>query len=321
MFVRGKTALLVVGGLALALAAGCSSSDGGDNKSSDAGAPAAQEPAGAPGGAKVESQTGGDQTQAGGQAPELGRAIVYNGQITVRVEQVADATQRVRTLATSAGGFVGSEKSASGGSQAQSSITIRVPAEKFDGILSDVAKLGKELDRSVNAEDVTAAVVDLEARIKAQQASVDSVRRMFSQAKQLSEVVQLEQELSRRQAELDALLAKQRRLDDLVKLSTVTVNLVGPDTPYIEPKSDDPSFLGGLEAGWDTFLFILRIAAAVIGFLLPFLIVAAVLAVPFWWWLRRRRRALPAPPGSPAPSAPAAPAASAAPAAPAATEE
>jgi hypothetical protein len=302
MFVRGKTALLAVAGLTLALAAGCAA----DNSSKDSGgaAPAAQEPAvGAAGDAgKAESQTGADQTQTGGQAPELGRAIVYNGQITVRVEQVADAAQRVRTLATSAGGFVGSEKSASGGSQAQSSITIRVPAEKFDGTLSDVAKLGKELDRSVNAEDVTAAVVDLEARIKAQQASVDSVRRMFSQAKQLSEVVQLEQELSRRQAELDALLAKQRRLDDLVKLSTVTVNLVGPDTPYVQPKGEDPSFLGGLKAGWDSFVFILRIAAAVLGFLLPFLIVAAVLGVPFWWWLRRRRRALPAAPAPPAAS-------------------
>ncbi|NUO59089.1 MAG: DUF4349 domain-containing protein [Hamadaea sp.] len=307
MLVRRKTVALALAGLALVFVAGCGASDKNSTDSGGA-APAAVAPEGA---GDLGSKTGADQSttseQGGGQVPEIGRAIVYNGQITVRVDDVEAAAQRVRSAATSVGGFVGSEKSSSGGSQAQSSITIRVPADKFEPVLADAAKLGKELDRSVNAEDVTATVVDLEARIKAQQASVDSVRRMFAQAKQLSEVVQLEQELSRRQAELDALLAKQRRLDDLVKLSTITVTLVGPDTPYVEPKSEDPSFLGGLRAGWDTFVVILKVAAAVLGFLLPFLVVAAVVLVPLWWWLRRRR-AIPAAPATPVTAAaPAAP--------------
>ncbi|MEV6964935.1 DUF4349 domain-containing protein [Hamadaea sp. NPDC051192] len=298
MLVRRKTVALALAGLALVLVAGCGASDKTD---SGGAAPAAVAPEGA---GDLGSKTGADQNttseQGGGQPPEIGRAIVYNGQLTVRVDDVEVAAQRVRSAATGVGGFVGSEKSTSGGSRAQSSITIRVPADKFDSVLADAAKLGEELDRSVNAEDVTATVVDLDARIKAQQASVDSVRRMFAQAKQLSEVVQLEQELSRRQADLDALLAKQRRLDDLVKLSTITVTLVGPDTPYVEPKSEDPSFLGGLRAGWNTFVVILKVAAAVLGFLLPFLVVAAVVLAPLWWWLRRRRPTPPAVPAAPA---------------------
>jgi Domain of unknown function (DUF4349) len=293
MLVRRKTVALALAGLTLVFVAACASTNSGDSSTNSGGAaPAAVAPEGA---GDLGSKAGTEQSTTSGngqsgQAPELGRAIVYNGQITVRVDDVEAAAQRVRAMATGAGGFVGSEKSSSGGSRAQSYITIRVPAEKFDATLSDAAKLGKELDRSVNAEDVTAAVVDLDARIKAQQASVDSVRRMFTQAKQLSEVVQLEQELTRRQAELDALLAKQRRLDDLVKLSTITVNLVGPDTPYVEPKHEDPSFLGGLRSGWDAFGMILKIVSAVLGFLLPFGIAAAVVLVPSWWWLRRRRR-------------------------------
>ncbi|NUR47757.1 MAG: DUF4349 domain-containing protein [Hamadaea sp.] len=294
MLVRRKTVALALAGLALVFVAGCGASD--KNSSDSGGAAPAVNPEGV-GDLGAKTANGADQSttsgQGSGQVPEVGRAIVYNGQITVRVDDVELAAQRVRSAATGVGGFVGSEKSTSGGSRAQSSITIRVPADKFDSVLADAAKLGKELDRSVNAEDVTATVVDLEARIKAQQASVDSVRRMFAQATKLTEIVQLEQELSRRQAELDALLAKQRRLDDLVKLSTITVTLVGPDTPYVEPKTEDPSFFGGLKAGWNTFVVILKVASAVLGFLLPFLIVAAVVLVPLWWLLRRRRTARP----------------------------
>lgn len=281
---RTKSGLLAAVGLTLLLSAGCGSSDKTDS-SGGGDAPIAREPAaGAP---NEAGKAEGDQSQAGGQAPALGRAIVYTGQITVRVERVPATAEQVRTLATSVGGFVGSEKSTSDGSRDQSTITVRVPAKEFDSVLNQLGKLGKELDRSATTEDVTTTVVDLEARIAAQRASVDSVRRMFAQAKQLNEVVLLEKELTQRQAELDALLAKQRRLDDLVALSTVTVNLVGPDTPYASP---EPSFVDGLKAGWQAFLFILKVAAVAIGFLLPFLLVAALVGVPLLWWLRRGRR-------------------------------
>ncbi|NUT34655.1 MAG: DUF4349 domain-containing protein [Hamadaea sp.] len=299
MVVRARTALLATAGIVLALAAGCASNDNAKSTSgADGGAPAAA-PAGEKAGVQDlsagQGQGSGTTGQGSGQAPEVGRAMIYTGTMTVRVDDVTASAEKVRTLANGQGGFVGSEKSSSRDSEESSTITIRVPADKFDGVLTDLGKLGEELDRQVTTEDVTAAVVDLEARIKAQQASVDSVRRMFTQAKQLSEVVQLEAELTKRQAELDALLAKQRRLDDLVQLCTITVTLVGPNTDYQPKEDEDPSFLGGLKAGWNTFLFILRVAAAVIGFVLPFAVVAAIVVVPLWFWLRRRR-ALPPPP-------------------------
>ena len=78
-------------------------------------------------------------------------------------------------------------------------------------------------------------------------------------------------------------------------LSTVTVSLIGPEIPYVEPKSDDPSFLGGLQSGWDTFLVLLKVASAVLGFLIPFLVVAALVGVPLIWWLRRKRRPIAGP--------------------------
>ncbi|WP_034591267.1 DUF4349 domain-containing protein [Hamadaea tsunoensis] len=293
MSTRSLRRPLAAAGLVVLLATGgCAASSDSGATSSDAGAPAPA--AQAPGADEKAAGGGTGYTSApGGQTANdpaaYARSIIYNGQITVRVEHVSDTATRVRTLATSSGGFVGDEKSDGSPGHEESTLTLRVPADKFGSILDDLAKLGTELSRSLSTQDVTDTVVDLDARIAAQKASVDSVRRMFTQAKQLSEVVLLEKELTQRQAELDSLMAKKRHLDDLVTLSTITITLVGPQTPYVQPKKADPTFLGGLSTGWDTFVTMLKVASAVLGFLLPFLLVLAVILVPLLVWRRRRK--------------------------------
>lgn len=286
--------LLAVGAVGLMLAAGCSASDkdsGTSNSAPIAGGAAdgaTGEKAAPPG---TDAQAPQSNGQPNAKAPVFDRAIIYTGQITVRVDHVDVSAEQIRSIATSAGGFVASEKSSSGdGGRDQSSITIRIPAAKFGDIMDEIGKAGKELDRSISTEDVTEQVADLDAQITATRTSVDSVRRLLAQAKDLNQILLLEKELTTRQATLDSLVGKKRRLDEQVALSTVTVSLLGPEIEYIEPKTEDPSFLGGLKSGWDTFLVILKVASAVLGFLIPFLIVAALVGVPLVWWLRRKRR-------------------------------
>jgi outer membrane murein-binding lipoprotein Lpp len=281
----------------LLLLAGCSS--GGRNDSSytsgSGGVPAAgappqqeQDKAAAPEGVKATS------------GPVEGRSLIYKGELSVRVDKVDEAATKLAAMVTTAGGFISADKRVADTGEEQAWLTVRVPSKDFQALLGRIAGLGEELSRNTNTEDVTEAIVDLDTRIAAQRASVESVRRMFAQAKQLSEVVLLERELSQRQAELASLEAKKRNLDNLVALSTITVSLVGPHTEVTKPKEPDPSFLGGLKAGWTAFVDSVQVASAVIGFLLPFLLAIAIPIGLLVWWLRRRRRVPPAPPASPA---------------------
>jgi hypothetical protein len=292
---RART-FLAVAAAGLLLAGGCSSSGNSNspsNNSRDNGPAAA---GGGDTGAQPAAPELGSQPQAGqdaAKAPVFDRSIIYTGQITIRADHVDVSAERIRSLATSSGGFVASEKSSSGrGSQDQSVITIRIPAAKFGDVLDQIGKtIGKELDRNISTEDVTEQVADLDAQIAATRTSVDSVRRLLAQAKDLNQILLLEKELTSRQATLDSLVGKKRRLDDQVALSTVTVTLLGPEVEYVKPKTEPPSFLGGLRAGWDSFVVVFRIALAVLGFLLPFLVVLALVGVPAMWWWRRKRRA------------------------------
>jgi Domain of unknown function (DUF4349) len=290
--------LLAVGAVGLLLAAGCSSTNSGKNSDSAGSAPmpaagggAADSAAGEKAAPGTDMQAQQQNGQSGAKAPVYDRAIIYTGQITVRVEHVDVSAERIRSLATSSGGFVASEKSARGdGGRDESAITIRVPASKFGDILDQIGRAGDELDRSISTEDVTEQVADLDAQITATRTSVDSVRRLLAQAKDLNQILLLEKELTTRQAALDSLVGKKRRLDEQVALSTVTVSLLGPEIPFKKPKPEEPSFLGGLHSGWEAFLAVLQVAAAVLGFLIPFLVVAALVGVPLIWWLRRKRR-------------------------------
>ncbi|HET8661413.1 MAG TPA: DUF4349 domain-containing protein [Micromonosporaceae bacterium] len=219
-----------------------------------------------------------------------------------------DAASRATELATGAGGFVGSDRRTSNDRRSEAHLTLRVPAEKFSQAVDGLAKLGTEERRALSTEDVTEAVIDLDARIQSQRASVARTRALLGQANNLGEIVSIEAELAKREGELAALEARKRRLADLTALSTVTVHLLGPDAEA--PKEREPGFLAGIAAGWGAFLGAMQILLTVLGFLLPFMVVTGLPVLLLIWLLRRRRpgRVSPPPPvhaGAPAPQPPA----------------
>jgi hypothetical protein len=247
-------------------------------RDTDAAGPDPQSQAKPPGGEGVTATTG----------PVEGRSLIYRGDITVRVDDVEIASGQVESIATKLSGHISSQKRVAGTNKASASITLRVPSKSFDDAMSQIAALGTEQSRGSNTEDVTEAVVDLDTRIAAQRASVESVRKLFEQATALNDVVLLERELSQRQAELASLEAKKRRLDDLVALSTITISLAGPNTEI--PQERAPGFLGGLQAGAAALVTAVELILVTLGFLLPFAIVIGVPLMLVIWLSRRRRR-------------------------------
>ena len=69
-------------------------------------------------------------------------------------------------------------------------------------------------------------IVDLDARIKALQTSVDRMTQLLAQATRIEDLLAIETQLSQRQAELDSLKA-QRTWLELLFLSTTTMTSTG----------------------------------------------------------------------------------------------
>ncbi|WP_200209471.1 DUF4349 domain-containing protein [Micromonospora coerulea] len=308
MSVRGKrrrgVLLAVTGLVAVLVAGGCSAGDSDNRQGS-----AAEAPAG--GGADQRDQAAPGEAGAG--APDLRidqRSIIYTGTMQVQVDDVERAARDAIAAVDAAGGFVGGDQRRSESADARAELGLRVPAAKFTAVVDELAKLGRQQRREVHTQDVTEETVDLDARITSQRARVESARRLLNRATSTSELVNLENELGRREADLASLEAKKRRLADLTALSTITVTFVGKDAST-EAEPTEIGFLVGLRGGWDVFVASVTVLLTVLGALLPWLVAVGVPVVLLVRVLRRRRRTPPAgpmpmpPPASPGgPTAP-----------------
>lgn len=240
-------------------------------------------------------------------APQM---LARTASLSLQVKNLEDAAARVRAVATSAGGIIVSEKLASYDVASPEertwglfgTITLQVPADRLDAVLADLSKIGTVRDRGVSSEDVKTQVVDTESRLETMRESVARVRALMGQATKLSDVVALESELARRQADLEALQSQLASLKDRVAMSPVTVSLQRDGAPAPEEEPEN-AFLAGLRSGWAAFAGAVAVLLTVLGAVLPFALVAGLIGWPILVWLRRRRTA------ATPPAAPAAPAA------------
>ncbi|MEU5995686.1 DUF4349 domain-containing protein [Spirillospora sp. NPDC047418] len=296
--VRNVTCALVVLLLAGVLAA-CGGGGGSDSSSSEAvdrgGAPAAARPneAGDAGAASKATGRNGTSGTSGARAPlPTGREVVHTARLRVRAGDVEDAAAKAKQMAASAGGYVEQESSSS--EPARSQITLKIPSDRYAGVLEQLGtQLGTKLSLSQEAEDVTGEVADVDARVRSAKAALESFRKLLGRANSVGEVIQVEQEIAQREGDLEALQARQNSLKHRTQYATVTVTLV---TKTAAPKEDDErgGFVGGLQNGWDAFTAVVGGIAAALGWLLPFLVLAAAIGGPLLA-LRRRRRAQAAP--------------------------
>lgn len=291
-----RTSTRLVASLAAStiLLSGCSAS----SESAPAGV-APPQPAAAPAGGVADRAggapafTGPDQgtSEAMPYTTGVERQIARTASMTVVVEDVSATAERVRALAAALDGWVANESLALGSGDASrpapagSYLALSVPASRLDDAIRQVGELGTVRDRQAKADDVTDAVVDLDARIKSLEASVARLQELVGRAGSVSDIAAVERELSSRQADLEAMKSQRLRLAGAVERSTLTVALLTPT----QSSSTNP-LQSGWSRGWETFLESMSVLVTVVAALLPFALFAALVATPFVLWFRARRR-------------------------------
>ncbi|HWD01125.1 MAG TPA: DUF4349 domain-containing protein [Amycolatopsis sp.] len=215
------------------------------------------------------------------------RKLARSARLDLSTPKLDDAVSRARTIATGAGGYTGQENTLDD----SASLTLAVPAEQLDGVLDQLAALGKVTEREVSAKDVTAQVVDVDARLATQRASVDRIRALLAKATSISEIASVESELTSREAALESLEQQQKSLAGSVAMATVALSVTeAPVSGPAQTSDDSKGFVAGLAGGWHALLAFGGGLLTVLGALAPFAVVLGVPAVALGWWWRRRRR-------------------------------
>jgi len=276
------------------LLTGCSSTGDGSTQSDTASSGgAASDEAAADGVEAPEAasrRTGADGSAQA--APAVARrAVIATATVALDSPDVAKTRQEVKRVADVLRGEVSDEEaSTDDGELTWTRMVLRVPTESYEEAIQRVEETGRMLETERSTEDVTTQVIDNDVRIRAQERSLRRVEVLLDRAERIADVVSVEAELTRRQAELDSLKQQQAYLADQTSMATVTVHVSLRDSEEDPVAEDEDGFLHGLAAGWASLSGAAVALATVAGVLLPWLLVLALLGVPTWWASRRLPR-------------------------------
>ncbi len=152
------------------------------------------------------------------------RKMVRNSSVDLVVRKPAEAAEKIRALAEDMGGFLMSSEVSGGQDATGGSLTVRVPAARFEEARAEIRKLGLRVEsEKVQAQDVTRQYVDEDANLRNLRAEEAQYLAILKQAHTVKDTLQVSDKLSgvrgeieRQQAEFDA-LSKQ--------IETVAINV------------------------------------------------------------------------------------------------
>ena len=180
---------------------------------------------------------------------DLGREIVYRATIGVQADDVTAASNEAVAIVQGLGGIVFSQTTRTE-PEPWAEMVFKVLPGDFSTALERLAGVGKLVDQSISADDVTERVVDLESRISTAETSVARLRRLLEEAVDLEDVAAIERQLLDRETTLEVLRGQLRTLRDQVDLATITLTItqsptVLPDTgimaqAWVSDDADDP---------------------------------------------------------------------------------
>ena len=251
----------------------------------------------APQGAAAETAGGAPSENVLDEEAFADRDVIRTATMSVVAKDLAATRTKVGSLMGQFGGVIASESTTAGvprrgieDDQQTMQLGLQVPTARFDATIEALATLGVVRERSIQTEDVTAAVADVDSRVESARAALDRVRALLTRANSLGTVIRLESVLSNRQADLESLVAQQRVLAGQTQLATIQLELRTPAPTEPAPAEEDElnGFVDGLREGWDALVVVVVTTATTIGVLLPFALLLALLAAPALVWRRRR---------------------------------
>ena len=158
--------------------------------------------------------------------------IVRTGTMELEVTDVPAALTAARDGIRAMGGYIGASETQAIDDSPIARITYRVPVDRWEDALDLLRGLtgngGKVVGENTNAVEVTGAVVDLEARIKNLHASEAALQGISARATRISDVLEVEAQLTNVRGQIEQLSAQLKQLSDQASYATLTASFSTP---------------------------------------------------------------------------------------------
>jgi len=183
------------------------------------------------------------EPEAGGEVSSPSeRLVIKTGWLSLLVKDVRESVDKMQKLATELSGFVVDSQVTVVDEKKETlraTVTIRVPAEKFDEALATLKKEALKVEsEQTSGQDVTEEYTDLESRLRNLEATEAQLLKIMERAGEIKDVLAVQQELTRIREQIETTKGRIKFLEESAKMAKITANFATKEEelPIVEER-------------------------------------------------------------------------------------
>jgi hypothetical protein len=196
----------------------------------------------------------------------LDRKLIKEGRVEFETDNVNTTRKTIFEAVNKYKGYVSSDQEFKSTGRKSNTVIIRVPADKFDNLLSD-ATIGVEKfdSKEINVKDVTEEFLDIQARLKTKKELELRYIDLLKQAKNVIEILEIEKQIGQLRSDIESIEGRLKYLQDRVSFSTLTMTIyeIIPNETEFGQK-----FKNGFRNGWDNLIWFFVVLTNIWPFIL-----------------------------------------------------
>lgn len=219
------------------------------------------------------------------------KKIVRNAWLTLKTERFDEAVSALCEQIEQAGGVVES-RDISGAKNASRSanLTLRVPSDMLDGVLSGAGEWGEVTREQTSAVDMTSTYTDNASRLESARAKKRQLDALYEKAENMEDIITLTDAIFDVQEEIEWLEGQNRRIDNQASMATLYVT-INEKSSAVSAKQPFFTRLGRqLADGWENFGEFVSNAVLGLTYTLPWVAAAAVVIALARCWIRKKKK-------------------------------
>jgi hypothetical protein len=221
-------------------------------------------------------------------APSMDRIVIQNADLAIVVSDVEGRMKNIQSMAQQMGGYVVSsnlyQSYTNNNTQVpEAQIAIRVPAAKLEDALNQIKKDVVEVQTETRSgQDVTAAYVDLQSRLKNLEAAEAQLNEILKTTTNTEDVVSIFNQLVSYREQIEVIKGQIKYYDEAAALSAVSVRIIAEETvqPIVIGKWEPKGV--ALEAVQDLINFLKGFVNFLIRFVIYTLPVWIIIGIPLY---------------------------------------
>ncbi|MBB1139529.1 DUF4349 domain-containing protein [Myroides sp. WP-1] len=152
------------------------------------------------------------------------RKIIKEGSIRFETDAASETRKQITAALATYKGYVSQDHAETYASQSVYTLTVRVPAENFEKLLSDITTAAKKVEnQDIRALDVTEEFIDVESRIHTKKELENRYKALLSKANKVEEILSIEKEIEALRSDIESYEGRLNYLKNSVAYSTLTV--------------------------------------------------------------------------------------------------